>query len=367
VRDERGAIVVSGVFMVSMVAAMLWFTMGIGDAAVHRERMQDAADGGSYASAVYHARGMNIVAMGNVVMAAEVAVDLSVDVSSILNRIELGVLIAKCLFSPSDCALIPRCVTLEGVLDALKQKLKSAILSQVRFLSLTQAKIAQMTPHLAQARALAAMMKEPRIDVGDVIALSMVPRGKRLGMPIQEEKETLLCDKAAKVIPVVAVKPLLVHQLPIYVAPFVIGVTFAVTATACDDGDTSGKTPKRIFAEARNGDEHFAVYAFGLHLSGKHERADRGVDLVAYGRAQAARAAAALGGRPPSLTGAGMAMAEFYYDELGSWRSYEDEALWNLKWRARMRRYREVPSEIRAMAPLGLAALLERWMDDVIH
>src|SRR5262245_52351832 len=99
IADQRGAMAFSGVFMSVMLASLLWYTMGIGDAAVHREQMLDASDTGSYSSAVYQARGLNIISMGNVVMAAEFAVKLSVDVSSILNKIELGILIAKCFFS----------------------------------------------------------------------------------------------------------------------------------------------------------------------------------------------------------------------------------------------------------------------------
>lgn len=364
--DQRGAIAFSGVFMTCVVASMLWYTIGIGNAAVHREQIQDAGDSSSYASAVYQARGMNIVAMGNVVMAAEFAVKLSVDVSSILNKIELGILIAKCVFSWSDCQFIPRSISLNTIIDILKDKLKDMIMNQLSFLSLTQAKLAQMVPFLAQARALKSMLEYKWVTIGDVISLSMVPEGKKLGLPIQEESEEVLCQKAAQVIPIVALKPLLWQQLPPYVAGFVMGITFSVTGAACG-GDDTGKTPKKIFDKAKNGDEYFHIYAFGIHLPGKYKRTDPLVDLAAWGKAEIGKAKARLKSRPPEVERCGMSMTEFYYDEAGRWSDYKDEALWNLKWRARIRRYERIPDQIRNMVPLALANILEQGIDDIIH
>jgi hypothetical protein len=65
-RDERGAILVLGVFMAALLVGFLYFVTGIGDAIVHRERMQDAADSAAFAGATTHARGMNMIAMVNV-------------------------------------------------------------------------------------------------------------------------------------------------------------------------------------------------------------------------------------------------------------------------------------------------------------
>ena len=43
---------------------------------------------------------------------------------------------------------------------------------------------------------------------------------------------------------------------------------------------------------------------------------------------------------PPASWGkVQLAAAEFYYDRAGSWSSIKDEAMWNLRWRARLRRY----------------------------
>lgn len=67
-RDERGAVLVIGLFMALAVIAAVWCVIGIGDALVFRDRSQEAADSAAFANAVIHARGMNFIAMVNIVL-----------------------------------------------------------------------------------------------------------------------------------------------------------------------------------------------------------------------------------------------------------------------------------------------------------
>lgn len=66
--DESGATMVMGVFMAMMVVGMIYYVWGLGGAILHRERMQDAADAAAFGASVFQARGMNIIAMLNVLM-----------------------------------------------------------------------------------------------------------------------------------------------------------------------------------------------------------------------------------------------------------------------------------------------------------
>jgi hypothetical protein len=63
--DTRGAVMFLGVFFGCFLVGSLWFMIGIGDALVIRERAQEAADASAFASAVVHAKGMNIIAFIN--------------------------------------------------------------------------------------------------------------------------------------------------------------------------------------------------------------------------------------------------------------------------------------------------------------
>lgn len=89
--DERGAIMVMGIFMCACLVGILWYLAGIGDAIVFRERMQEGADATAFTAAVLHARGMNLLVMINLIMACILAVRVALRVAYIvLNVIGLG-------------------------------------------------------------------------------------------------------------------------------------------------------------------------------------------------------------------------------------------------------------------------------------
>jgi hypothetical protein len=72
--DDRGAILVMGLVAAVFITALLYFLFGVGETIRHHERMNDAADAGAYATGVMHARGMNLVALANMVKLAVVTV-----------------------------------------------------------------------------------------------------------------------------------------------------------------------------------------------------------------------------------------------------------------------------------------------------
>ena len=61
--DQRGAVMLTGLFMACFLIGALWFVIGIGDAIVFRDKMQEAADSGAFSSAALHAKGMNFISL----------------------------------------------------------------------------------------------------------------------------------------------------------------------------------------------------------------------------------------------------------------------------------------------------------------
>jgi len=59
-----------GVIMAVLLTAVLYHMVGVGDAIVYRERMQEAADATAFESAVWHARTMNLLVALNIIMSA---------------------------------------------------------------------------------------------------------------------------------------------------------------------------------------------------------------------------------------------------------------------------------------------------------
>ena len=73
IADERGAIMVIGLFAAALLIGFLYYVLGIGQALHHTERMQDGADSGAYSVAVMHARAMNLLALINMIELSVVA------------------------------------------------------------------------------------------------------------------------------------------------------------------------------------------------------------------------------------------------------------------------------------------------------
>src|SRR5689334_7262483 len=90
-RDQGGAILVIGVFMAAFLVGVLWYIIGLGDAAIYREYMQDGADATTFAAAVYQARGMNIIALLNLIMAAVLAVLVALKVAQVVLGIATAI------------------------------------------------------------------------------------------------------------------------------------------------------------------------------------------------------------------------------------------------------------------------------------
>jgi hypothetical protein len=82
--DRSGAVMLMAVFMAVFLTGLLWYAIGIGNAVIYRETMLDGADATAYAAAVYDARGMNIIAMINLIMAAVMAVLVAIKIVQLL-------------------------------------------------------------------------------------------------------------------------------------------------------------------------------------------------------------------------------------------------------------------------------------------
>jgi hypothetical protein len=74
--DNRGAVMLTGLFMSFFLVGCLWFVMGVGNAVIFRDRMQEAADHAAFSSAALHAKGMNFISACNLVMLVMVIVHI---------------------------------------------------------------------------------------------------------------------------------------------------------------------------------------------------------------------------------------------------------------------------------------------------
>jgi|GEM_PF-1430780 len=91
-KDTRGAVMLTGLCMSCFLIGGLWFLMGIGDAIVFRDAMQEATDHAAFTSAVLHAKGMNFISACNLILVALIAIH-------IIMGIIHDILLAICIIS----------------------------------------------------------------------------------------------------------------------------------------------------------------------------------------------------------------------------------------------------------------------------
>src|SRR5207244_1431493 len=94
-------------FMAVFLTAALYYIVGIGDAIWQRERMQDAADAAAFSAAVLHARGMNLLVLINMVMAALLAVLVTLKLVETLVIVAMVAIAFASFLNPTLASSIP--------------------------------------------------------------------------------------------------------------------------------------------------------------------------------------------------------------------------------------------------------------------
>jgi hypothetical protein len=235
-RDSRGAILLMAVFMSAFLVGSLWYVIGIGDAAIYRQYLQDGADAVAFGSAVYHARGMNIIALINLVMAAVLMVLVAFKIGQVL----LGIAnIASCLIGAFLNPVCNMTTAAQAPYANWVMKVEQIVDKILRVLYQTSNAVAIGMPWVAEGKAiLVAGQYKPTVDGGFMLSISLVPgpveravgglvakkpaattggsatpggattptgetkkpskEGMRWGLPVQDDEYSNLCKRAAK-------------------------------------------------------------------------------------------------------------------------------------------------------------------------
>jgi hypothetical protein len=128
--DNRGAIMVIGIFFACMMIGWMWTVVGLGDAMIWRDRSQEASDAISYSSAAIQAQGMNLISFVNVLMLIMASVYMLLSfVYNILDFLHI-------LFGSSKDAKKIGCVSLPSSCGARKDEMD--VLSELPYMEWLQ-------------------------------------------------------------------------------------------------------------------------------------------------------------------------------------------------------------------------------------
>ncbi len=187
--DERGAILLMGVFMCAALAGLLWYVAGIGDAIIFRERLQEAADAAAFSSAVLTARAMNVLVMINLIMACVLGVRVVLKALQLV----LGIAAVLCMVVPSLQFLAPACLRGVDLTQKAIERTRPMINDTLKALSNVQGVISAAAPSAADAGGLLVGQRyEPLVD--QVIPANLPARA----LPVVEDDVDTLCAEAGE-------------------------------------------------------------------------------------------------------------------------------------------------------------------------
>ncbi len=183
-----------GVFMAVFLAGVLYYTIGIGDALLHREQMQDAADAAAFSAAVVHARGMNVIVLINIVMAALMAVIVALKLIEALIIAAMVVIALLSYFSAgTTAAALPQLERLRANVSRQAEQAKRDIFPKLRLLHKAARGVRSVVPPASELRVLDTVVGHynPPAYFGIVIPT-------RRTLPTANDRFDALCEKAGQ-------------------------------------------------------------------------------------------------------------------------------------------------------------------------
>ncbi|MCU1348783.1 MAG: hypothetical protein JWO56_1813, partial [Acidobacteria bacterium] len=201
--DDRGAVMVMGIFMCSCLVGALWYLAGIGDSILYRERLQEAADAVAFSDAALHARGMNLLVLINLIMAVILSIRVALRTAKIVLLVASAVFAALGIVDPPLFAVSAATSSAAAVLQNVGSALDPAIDVALQGLNAAQDVIAQATPTLAKAGATASVGGEYAKGASSPVARTATIElaGNLSSLPVEHTDPTVLCKNAAAALP----------------------------------------------------------------------------------------------------------------------------------------------------------------------
>ncbi|MFW2389068.1 MAG: hypothetical protein ACN4G0_12075 [Polyangiales bacterium] len=357
--DTGGAMMLMSLFLALLLVGAAYYILGVGDAVIYRRIMQDGADAGAHAAAVMGAKGMNLHALLNVVMAVTTGILLVIRSVEVLLEIIIGIvsgLLGTAVLSAKAAALLAVLTPVETTVERVGDAVENFVRVAHDALEVAHQAVQHGYPLLAEARAVDAMAFQAAFDPplagGFVIPLlgPRLPEGGR-GLPVEEDDIGTLCDRVAQGLGNRLSN--VSSKVPRWLLRFLGGIVeealrLGKRRTCADD---IVESPRRVLDSRRDGttlwlgheEFQYRAYAIGRDPHEGHWRhGERGIRIAQGGAGEGRNAIH----RAHTVGRLSFAQAEYYFDGA----EHKAEWLWKQRWRSRLRRFRIS----RAWIPTGI-------------
>jgi hypothetical protein len=200
--DDRGAIMVMGIFMCTLLVGALWYIAGIGDALLFHERMQEAADSVAFSAAIIEARGMNIIVLINLIMAAILAIRVAINMIKLACTVLAAAFAAIAAIPFCEWAAIPAEACAEGAeaMEEADEETTGPINDALEALNTAWNGVAKATPLAAIAGGVEMETNyKPTVLVNPDPTLGYTTT-TGWGLPVTDDSLDTLCDKAGEAV-----------------------------------------------------------------------------------------------------------------------------------------------------------------------
>jgi len=193
VRNESGAVMVLAVFMAMIVIGALYYLSGLGSAIVAQERMQDAADATAFSSAVIHARGMNLLALINIILASLLAILVMLSMLASLLSLAAKILFAVTFFVPPAGTSAVKSEVESNLATVAEKAMRVPVEGAMKAMSGVQKILKPAIPILANVNALKLSRESYQPVVKGGITFPIFT-----GLPAIDGDRRILCLKAGE-------------------------------------------------------------------------------------------------------------------------------------------------------------------------
>lgn len=177
--DQRGGVLVLGVVMGGILCCALWYLISVSKAILAQEELQAAADAMAFQTAVWHARGMNVLSIINMAMAVVLTIIVAIRV---VELVLLVILVVCAVVTAPTGVLEVICAgisvpSLTAIVE-LERKVAKPVTAALMVATAAEAAVAIAVPYLATGKGLAKtseFYKARGVTDHNAFSLSLLP------------------------------------------------------------------------------------------------------------------------------------------------------------------------------------------------
>jgi hypothetical protein len=203
-RDEGGNVIVLFMATALLLVGMVWAVVGTGSRLVQKETIQSSADAAAYSAAVIKAKGLNIIAFCNLVMALLLAIIM------LLRMIELTLwaiaafAVVACALTGVACGVAGPAAQLANRYSDLFNRIEPRIKDAMKVLARVERVVNTTFPALSLVEAYQVGTNEAyrkHMGAGELVAVTWpLPVGADLKLPTKDGTWDKLCDEATNTV-----------------------------------------------------------------------------------------------------------------------------------------------------------------------